>query len=62
MLAATAAAVVIGNTIIATAAEQDQQDDDPAPVTATKTIVIHKKYLRNIISRQMPLIPRYSSA
>ena len=55
-----AAAVVVAATVItaaivgisaavATAAEQDQQDDDPAPVTATKTIIAHKKYLHRKI-------------
>ena len=63
IVAATTAAVVIGNhTVIATAAEQNQQDDDPAPVTATKTVITHKKYLRKFFRSAMPLIPRYSSA
>ena len=45
----TAATVV--SAVVATAAEQDQQNDDPAPVTATKTVIAHIKYLRKKISR-----------
>ena len=58
----TAATVVDQTAVVATAAEEDQQDDDPAPVTATETIVIHKKYLRENNFTAKPLIPRYSSA
>ena len=52
VIVAAAAVVIVGYTVVATAAEQNQQDDDPAPVTATETIVIHKRYLQEIFSRQ----------
>ena len=61
-----AAATIVGvvaaaHIVVATAAEQDQQDDDPAPVTATKTVVIHKCYLRiffrGVICRSFQDIP-----
>ena len=56
-----AAVIVVGSAIVAAAAEQDEQDDDPAPVTATKTVVIHKCYLRiffrGVICRSFQDIP-----
>lgn len=62
VVVAATTVVIIGNAVVATAAEQDQQDDDPAHIPATETIVIHRKYLRKISSRHLPLIPRYSPA
>ena len=44
--AVVVAAAVVALGIVAAAAEQNQQDDDPAQITATETVVIHRKYLQ----------------
>ena len=71
VLAATA--VVVTAAIVAAAvaatehgtaaavAQQEDQDDDPANITAAETVIVtHKIYLREILQRHQPLIPRYS--
>ena len=46
----------------AAVAEQQDQNDDPANITAAETVIVtHRIYLREILQRQLPLIPRYSS-
>ena len=68
-----AAAIVIAATVVAAAvaaphgatavAEQQDQNDDPANITAAETVIItHRIYLREILQRHLPLIPRYSVA
>ena len=63
-----AAAVVIAEVAAphiaaAAVAEQEDQDDDPANVTTAETVIVtHINYLRKILQRHLPLIPRYSGA
>ena len=53
--------VAAAQAVVATAAEQDQKDDDPAHIPTAETIVIHSKYLQDLLAAISRLIPRYSN-
>ena len=42
--------VAAAQAVIAAAAEQDQKDDDPANIPTAETIVIHSKYLQELLA------------
>ena len=61
--AAVVTAVVAAPAVAAAVAQQENQDDDPADVAAAETVIVtHKNYLRKILQRHLPLIPRYSES